>query len=170
MTQSTKALISFKFLAVVGSQPYQSTMFRNFSWIRNTQPPALTICRTGSGATMLSPALQLSPTFQLFSVPKQLKSANVLLLPKEFPLNSCSQLRPTSLTNIATRLFERIVQERKLAHLLSVAIDSDQFAYKTGHNSTMALIKCQHTWLKRLDEGSKFVNIFFRFQQSVWHC
>ena len=65
------------------------------------------------------------------------------------------------------RLFERIVQERKLAHLLSVAVDSDQFAYKTGHNSTMALIKCQHTWLKRLDEGSKFVNIFFRFQQSV---
>ena len=50
---------------------------------------------------------------------------------------------------------------------MSVAIDSDQFAYKTGHNSTMALIKCQHTWLKWLDEGTKSIRIFsFDFSKA----
>ena len=39
-------------------------------------------------------------------------------------------------------------------------IDLDQFAYREGHNSTMALIKCQHTWLKWLDGNADFVRIF----------
>ena len=94
------------------------------------------------------------------TVPKQWKSANVLPLPKEFPLNSCSQLNPISLTNVIMPLFERAVLKSELAHVMSVAIDSDQFTYKTEHNSTMALIKCQHTWLEWLDEGRKFVRIF----------
>ena len=29
--------------------------------------------------------------------------------------------------------------------------DLDQFAYRKGHNSTMALLKSQHNWLKWLD-------------------
>ena len=39
-------------------------------------------------------------------------------------------------------------------------IDLDQFAYRDGHNATMALIKCQHTWLKWLDGSADFVRIF----------
>ena len=41
-------------------------------------------------------------------------------------------------------LFERSVYKTELSHIMRDVIDSDQFAYKEGHHSTMALIKCQH--------------------------
>ena len=79
-------------------------------------------------------------------VPNTWKKANVLPLPKESPLKTCNQLRPISLTAIM-RLFERCVHKTELSHV-SEFIGQDQFVYKKGHNSTMALIKCHHTWLK----------------------
>jgi hypothetical protein len=78
-------------------------------------------------------------------VPNIWKKANVLPLPKESPLKTCNQLRPISLTAIIIRLFERCVHKTELSH---ASIGQDQFAYKKGHNSTMALIKCHYTWLK----------------------
>ena len=46
-------------------------------------------------------------------------------------------------------------------------IGDDQFAYKKGHNSTMALIKYQHMWLKSLDEGAKSVRVIsFDFSKA----
>ena len=80
-------------------------------------------------------------------VPNIWKKANVLPLPKESPLKTCNQLRPISLTAIIMRLFERCVHKTELSHV-SEFIGQDQFAYKKGHNSTMALIKCHYTWLK----------------------
>ena len=38
-------------------------------------------------------------------------------------------------------------------------LDSDQFSYKEGHNSTMALIKRQQNWLKWLDSNAKYVRV-----------
>ena len=35
----------------------------------------------------------------------------------------------------------------------------DQFAYKKGHNSTMALIKSQHQWLEWLDKNANYVRV-----------
>ena len=46
-------------------------------------------------------------------------------------------------------------------------VDLDQFAYCEGHNSTMALIKCQHAWLKWLDGNADFVKMFsFDFSKA----
>ena len=45
----------------------------------------------------------------------------------------------------------------ELCSICNDYIDLDQFAYREGHNSTMALIKCQHTWLKWLDGNADFV-------------
>ena len=62
------------------------------------------------------------------------------------------------------RLFERLVYKHELSEELSDIcrdfIDLDQFAYREGHNSTMALIKCQHKWLSWLDGGANFVKFF----------
>ena len=58
------------------------------------------------------------------------------------------------------RLFERCVYKNDIVDVICDSIDSDQYAYKVGHSSTMALIKCQHTWLKRLDNDAKYVRIF----------
>ena len=75
------------------------------------------------------------------NVPQLWKSANLSPLPKESPLNSCSQVRPISLTDIIMRLFERCVYKIELAPAIKHKTGPDQFTYK-GHNSTIALIKC----------------------------
>ena len=66
-----------------------------------------------------------------------------------------------SLTDIIMRLFERCIYKNEIADVIYYSIDSDQYAYKVGHNSTMALIKCQHTWLKGLDNGAKYVRVYY---------
>ena len=81
-------------------------------------------------------------------------------LPKESPLTGCTQLRPISLTAVIMRLFERLAYRFELSSVCNDYVDLDQFAYHEGHNSTMALIKCQHTWLKWLDGNADFVIIF----------
>ena len=57
------------------------------------------------------------------------------------------------------RLFERCVYKTEIADIINDSIDPNQYAYKQGHNSTMALIKCQHMWLKYLDNGAKYVRV-----------
>ena len=86
--------------------------------------------------------------------------ADIKPLPKESPLTGCTQLRPISLTAVIMRLFERLAYRFELSSVCNDYVDLDQFAYHEGHNSTMALIKCQHTWLKWLDGNADFVIIF----------
>ncbi|CAB4027376.1 Hypothetical predicted protein [Paramuricea clavata] len=65
------------------------------------------------------------------------------------------------------RLFERCIYKNEIADVIYHSIDSDQYAYKVGHNSTMALVKCQHTWLKGLDNGVKYVRVLsFDFSKA----
>ena len=120
-------------------------------------------------ATELAPIVTeiFNISLKTSTVPQIWKSANLLPLPKESPLNSCSQLRPISLTDIIMRLFERCVYKTELAPAIRHKIGPDQFAYKEGHNSTMALIKCQHTWLKWLDKEAKYVRVLsFDFSKA----
>ena len=86
--------------------------------------------------------------------------ADIMPLPKETPFRTCNQLRPISLTNIIMRLFERVVFRCELSHVINNSIGSDQFAYRKGLNTTMALVKCQHEWLRRLDSDADFIRIF----------
>lgn len=101
------------------------------------------------------------------TVPLLWKEANIRPVPKELPFTSCNQLRPISLTNIIMRLFERLVYKNELSTVCANHIDLDQFAYRKGHNSTMALLKSQHNWLKWLDGNADFVRIFsFDFSKA----
>ena len=73
-------------------------------------------------------------------------------IPKEIPLTSLNQLRPISVTDIIIRLFERIVYyQTEIKPVISSLIQPDRFAYKEGLNTSLALIKSQHMWLKWLD-------------------
>ena len=93
--------------------------------------------------------------------------ADIKPLSKESPLTSCTQLRPISLTAVIMRLFERLFHRFELSSICNDYIYLDQFAYREGHNSTMASIKCQHTWLKWLDGNADFVTIFsFDFSKA----
>lgn len=69
----------------------------------------------------------------------------------------CAQLRPISLTNIIMRLFERLVCKLETFMEHRSVIGMDHFAYKKHCNTTMGLIKCQHQWLRWLDDDVDFV-------------
>ena len=101
------------------------------------------------------------------TVPDLWKLADITPLPKESNFKNCTQLRPISLTNVIMRVFERLVYRQELSQYVNNFIDFDQFAYRKGHNTTMALIKCQYAWLKWLDSGYDYVRIFsFDFSKA----
>ena len=110
----------------------------------------------------LAPAVTdvFNSSLRQHKVPSSWKMADIRPLPKESPLTSCTQLRLISLTAVFMRLFERLVCKFELSSISNDYIDLDQFAYREGHNSTMALIKCQHKWLKWLDGNADFVRFF----------
>ena len=100
-------------------------------------------------------------------VPRLWKLANVTPIPKASPLSECSQLRPISLTNVIMRIFERVVYKQEISTTLQSSIGLNQFAFKKGHNTTMALLKCQHYWLKWLDKDADFVRVYsFDFSKA----
>ncbi|CAB3984672.1 Hypothetical predicted protein, partial [Paramuricea clavata] len=97
----------------------------------------------------------LNSSLEQQCVPTLWKLANLATIPKELPLSSCDQLlRPISisLTNIIMTLFEKLLFKQEISMQSNFIIGKDQFAYKTGSNTTTALIKCQHQWLKWLDD------------------
>ncbi|CAB4025295.1 Retrovirus-related Pol poly from transposon 297 [Paramuricea clavata] len=103
--------------------------------------------------------LNYHSSIKLGIVPDSWKLANLLPVPKESPLTESNQLRPISLTNIIVRLFERAIYTTELVQVMENAIHKDQFAYKRGYSSTMALIKAQHTWMEWLDGNASMVSI-----------
>ena len=120
-------------------------------------------------AAELAPAITkiFNVSLKVGKVPEVWKRANIVPIPKENVINSSSELRPISLTDIIMKLFERCIYKNEIADVIYYSIDSDQYAYKVGHNSTMALIKCQHTWLKGLDNGAKYVRVLsFDFSKA----
>ncbi len=51
------------------------------------------------------------------------------------------------------RIFEKFVYKTEIAHTVCDNNGSDQFAYKEGHNTIMALTRCQYMSLKWLENG-----------------
>ncbi len=106
-------------------------------------------------------------SLKYLTVPLLWKMANISPIPKETPLDQSNQLRPISVTNVIMRLFEKIVYQSELHHLNVEFIGNDQYAYKKGLNSTMALLKCQYKWLQWLDSDAYCVRIFsFDFSKA----
>ena len=65
------------------------------------------------------------------------------------------------------RLFEKCVYKSEIAPATRNNIGPDQFAYKKGHNSTMALIKSQPQWLEWLDKNANYVRVLsFDFSEA----
>ena len=52
-----------------------------------------------------------------------------------------------------------MVVKQDLTPVLRSAIGPDQFAYKKGCNTTLALLTCHHHWLKWLDRTTDFLRV-----------
>ena len=84
------------------------------------------------------------------AVPGIWKTANVCPIPKESPVYSVDLMRPISDT-IIMRLFERLVFANELKGPLMSFLTQDQFAYRQGCSSSVALLYNQHFCMKCLD-------------------
>ena len=101
------------------------------------------------------------------SLPSLWKTANVWPISKESPVTERTQLRPISLTNIIMRPFERLVFKQEMSTEFKSIINNDQFEFKDGCNTTLALLKCQHIWLSALDRDSDFLRVLsFDFSKA----
>ena len=108
-------------------------------------------------APIITRILNLSLSRQY--VPQRWKLANIAPIPKESPVTECSQLGPISLTDIIMRILEKVVVKQEIYPQAKKVIDDDQFAYKEGTSTITALIKCQHNWLKWLDDDADYVRV-----------
>ena len=63
------------------------------------------------------------------------------------------------MTNIIIRILEKIVFKQEIYPQVKKVIHDDQFVYKEGTSTTTALIKCQHNWLKWLDDDADYVGV-----------
>ena len=65
------------------------------------------------------------------------------------------------------RHFERIIFQEEIRHPSKLIIDKNQYAYRENSNTTAALIKCQHHWLKWLDDKANFIRVIsFDFSKA----
>ena len=69
-------------------------------------------------------------------------------------------ISPSLLLVVLTIKDKRLVVKQELSSVLRSAIGPDQFAYKKGCNTTLALLTCHHHWLKWLDGAMDFVRVF----------
>ena len=83
-------------------------------------------------AEILAPILTriFNTSLKSVIVPSVWKRANVIPSPKDNQINSCSKLRPISITDIIMRLFEKCVYNSEVAEVVDKYVAPDQFAYK----------------------------------------
>ena len=84
-------------------------------------------------------------------VPSAWKLANITFIPKNLLWQTWISYVLYLLLILFIRLFERIIDKPAFKSPVSSDISSDQFAYKEGCYSSLALIKNQHIGLKWLD-------------------
>ena len=61
------------------------------------------------------------------------------------------------------RIFERVIYKQEISTNLQSSIGPNQFAHKKGHNTTMALFKCQQyrlNWLNKDADSFDFSKAF----------
>ena len=96
----------------------------------------------------------IEPLFMIFnlslqhcSIPLQWKQAIVIPVFKKGSRNRSQNYRPISLTSCLCRLFESILSEKILSHLLSNnLLSSKQFGFLPNRSSSSQLLSCLQKW------------------------
>ena len=84
-------------------------------------------------------------------LPKEWKMANVIPLPKVHPpVSIWKDIRPISLTPIASKVFECIVMQWVDDAIVS-HVDPKQFGGLSGTSTTDALVEMTHKWYESTD-------------------
>ena len=92
-------------------------------------------------------------------LPVEWKMANVIPLPKTSPPVSIEKdIRPISLTPIATKVFESIIM-KWVDETIEGEIDAKQFGGISGTSTTDVLVELVHMWYKATDKLNSYVRV-----------
>ena len=94
-------------------------------------------------------------------VPAMWKSANVIPLPKQKPPRSLEKdIRPISLTQIVSKVFESIIMTW-VDEILESKIDVEQFGGIPGMSTTDAFVEMVHNCYKTTDALGTYARVIF---------
>ena len=74
--------------------------------------------------------------------------------------------RPISLLSLPSKIFERIVHNHFLNHLLSNDLSSHQFGFRPSSSTQEALLFATHDWSCYLDKGLSVAAVLFDLSKA----
>ncbi len=100
-------------------------------------------------------------------LPETWKLADIMPIFKKGPGNVPGNYRPVSITSSVCRVFERVLMEHLMFHLLSQKLISDQqFGFLKRRSTELQLLSCIEQWTKSLDEGLLTDIIYIDFAKA----
>jgi hypothetical protein len=120
-------------------------------------------------ANELSPALQLlfSRSLSEGHLPTDWKEAAVIPLFKKGRKNQAKNYRPVSLTSVTCKVFEKIIRQHIVNHLLSQGlISKDQFGFLSGRSCSLQLLTVMELWTSWWDRGLAWDTVYTDFAKA----
>ena len=100
-------------------------------------------------------------SLNLGEVPSQWKRAIIVPIHKKKDKSKPGNYRPISLTSSFSRLFESVLQDKLLVHIISNnLISSSQFGFLPQKSTCSQLISCIHEWFVCISKNST-INIIY---------
>ena len=110
-------------------------------------------------AQVLSDLINYSLSSGIF--PEQLKYAKVIPIHKSDNTHVISNYRPISILNYFSKLFEKVMHTRLYKYLSKFSmISDDQFGFRKGHSTSMALIHLRTKIAESIDQNKFSIGIF----------
>ena len=134
---------------------------RNIRQNKATGPDNIPAWVLKDNAVLLAPPLTAICNCSLREgkLPKEWKMANVIPLPKVHPpMSICKDIRPISLTPIASKVFEYIVMQW-IDDAIVTHADPKQFGGLSGTSTTDALVEITHKWYESTDSPNVYVRV-----------
>jgi hypothetical protein len=94
--------------------------------------------------------------------------ATIVLVPKKAKVTELNDYRPTALTSVIMKCFERLVRDH-ITFNLPVTLDPFQFAYRPNRSTDNAIVITLHTALSHLDKRNTYVRMLFIGYSSAFN-
>ena len=103
------------------------------------------------------------------TVPKCLKSATIVPVPKKTVMSSLNDYRPVALTSTVMKCFERLLLKNIKASL-PPSLDRHQFAYRANRSTADAINTALHNILTHLEHPGTYARLLFLDFSSAFNC
>lgn len=106
-------------------------------------------------------------SFETSTLPQDWKNANVTPIFKKGDRKEPSNYRPISLTSIVCKVFESIIRDNIITHLLdNNLLNEKQFGFLPNRSATLQMLLVMDSWSEALDEGHCIDVCYFDFMKA----